>query len=597
MRFKARRSWLRLLGSVVLFGALGAQEIRFDASVDRTRLGIDDPLVLTLRVSGEGVRALVSPTLPELPDFDVTRTSSSTSTQITMIGSQVKQEETIDYVHYLRPKRVGTLTIGPAMVQGGGMTYTTRPIQVEVVEGSLAKSGGSPPSRTSPRGREPADIEGNVFLRVYPSKTKAYVGEQVTLEYWFYTRLDISGLDFVEVPSYAGFWSESLYDARSLDFERKTVDGIAYNAALLKRMALFPVRSGELRVDAMKLKAKVTTSRGFFDFFGRTQEMPLSSGSITFHIDPLPTEGVPEDFAGAVGTFEISAGLDRDTSESGEPIELTVEVSGTGNIRVIERPSIPELADLRTLDPEVTDHVRHAGNTIKGSKTFKFPLIPAADGKHRIPSIGLTFFDPRTGDYVTRETTPLEFVARGAGPAAAVRGPGQGLRVLGGDIRHIKADARSLSNKGTGVPLPLLMLYPLGFLILLLAVGYRRHQTRMIGDQAYARRLRSGRAAKGRLSHAQRLLSERKTGEFYSALARVILGYAGDRFNIEASALTRDELGAALAERDVPDEVVQQLKDLLRDCDEGSYAPGSREENASDDLRRARDLMNRLGRR
>jgi hypothetical protein len=403
----------------------------------------------------------------------------------------------------------------------------------------------------------------------------------------------VRDLRYAEIPSYGGFWSEKLFEARSLDYERKVVDGVEYNAALIKRMALFPVRSGELRVDAMKLTGSVVTGGGMFGFFGRGQEVSLSSGALTIDVLPLPDEGAPEGFSGTVGDYSISAALDRDTSDGGEPLELTVTVTGTGNLRTLDRPELIAPPGLKILDPEVGDRIQTSGRTVKGTKTFKFPVIPEEDGRHRLEPVRMAFFDPEREAYRIAETDPIFVVARGASTAEAVRGPGQGLRVLGGDIVHIKADARSL-GKSAGTPIWLLALYPVGLLVLLGSFGYRRHQTRMRGDQAYARRLRSKGVAKRRLSEASGLLKEGRTREFYSALARAILGFAGDRYDLEAAALTREVLRDRLLERGAEPEAVDELVDLLHECDEASYSPLSREADARNALGRAWSIVEGL---
>jgi hypothetical protein len=581
--------------------AAEAAELNFSAEVDRNAVGLGEQLQLTVTVSGTNIGGVPRPQLPALPDFNNLGSTSSQSTNISFVNGRMTQEQTISFIYFLSPKRVGDLVIGPCKLDFKGETYQTQPISIAVTKESQAPPPQQP--RTQPRGspfdwgpfaqprQQRSAPRGAVHLSASADRTSVYQGEQVNVSYTFYTQAQIGNLSMKDVPGFTGFWVEKLYDAKELNYRQTTYGGQQYNAATLKQVALFPTQPGDLKVDKMTLAGDMVVNGGFF--FDATQPFEVSSDPITIHVKPLPEAGRPADFCGGVGGFRVSAKLSKDSSVGGEPLTLTLTVAGSGNIGLIGEPKLPVVSGVKVLQPEAKQNTNSSGGSISGTRTFTFPLIPTADGRYVVPEIGMSFFNPKTGSYYSQTTPRLEFVASGATGKVPLSESEMGVKVLGSDIAHIKPALSVLAARGSGGSWTWVF-YPLGFVVLAAGIVMGRRQRRLEQDRGYARRTRSSRLVRKRLAEAEALLKQGRESEFYAALSRAVLGYAGDRFNIEVSGMTGDEIRAELDRREVEAAVVNQLLDLASQCDAARFSPGMRACPPKETLDLARGVLEKL---
>ncbi len=592
------------------YTAAVAGDLQFSAGVDRTEVGLGERLVLTVTVTGTNIGRVPKPQLPQLDDFDNLGGSSSQSTNIAFAGGRLTQQQTISHIYHLLPKKLGELTIGPVRMEFKGETYLTQPIAVNVVKESRL------PPPTSRRRPDPFDpfrspqpqpgaggaVKENVHLGATASRTSVFQGEQVTVGYTFYTRLNLGDLQIADMPAFSGFWVEKLFDARDLDYKAREYRGQQYNAASIKRVALFPTRSGELVVGSMKMTGQVVRRGGFF--FQSAEPFEVKSGPITITVKPLPDSGKPSCFTGGVGEFELTAGLDKDSSIDGEPLSLTVKVTGTGNIRLVGEPKVGPVMGVKLLSPETKDKVNTSSGKVKGSREFSYPLMPEADGKLLIPSIKLGFFDPKTETYYVCSTPRLEIFSSGAAGRTSAIDAGTGVRLVGSDIRHIKGNVEvrvskyEFGNRHSAFEIRhswwVWLFYPAGLIVLAFGVVLGRHRRKLEHDRGYARRRRSSRLVKKRLAEATRLLEQGRESDFHAALNRAVLGYVGDRFNIEAHGLTGDELRTELVRGGVSEETTTALLDLVKTCDAARFSPGMAATGPDETLDRARRVLEAL---
>ncbi len=579
---------LVLLTNIFLF----AGELNFVASVNKTEVSQDEPLILTVTVQGENIGKVPSPELPHLPDFEIGGRSSSQSTNIQFVNGKVTQQQTISYVYTLYPSKIGELMIGSCRLEFEGKTYTTQPIQVNVVKGTAKPS---PPPVSGPTPSEPGiAIDENLKLVTVVNRKSVYVGEQVTVEFTLYNRLNISDLNLAQMPSFSGFWVEPIFDAQRLNFQRKAVQGKLYDVAIIRKSALFPMTSGQLKINPMEMDiAVVQRSQDFFDFFGRTKTVRIKSNPITIDVKPLPTAENPDEFTGGVGHFTIKASLDRTTSEAAEPINLIIRLSGTGNVKLIEKPSIPSIPNVKTLEPEIKDNIKADGDQIKGYKEFNYPLIPQIDGEHVVPEIKIAYFNPKDKKYHELVTEKLRFTAiQTAAATEAVRT--EGLRVLGTDIHYIKANASQLSGQRLSAVWWLTSLYVLALAIVAISFFYRRHQTRLLTDRAYARKLRASRTVRNLLKQAETSLKQNNEIELLNLLSKILLSYIGDRYNIDTSALTKERLIEDLKEKKIDNTLLTQLSNVLDQCDLVRFSPGMKCDNPKELYEKTKAMLNKL---
>lgn len=568
------RALLLLLSALLLPAAAGAAELQFTASVDRTYVGLGDQFQLDLLVQGEGMVSVPRPVLPPMPDFNVLGSSSSQSTNISIVNGQMRKQASVDFVYALSAKKLGRLVIPPCKLTYEGREYSTQPVEITVVQAPQGQAAPTPAARGA-RGRGgDVPVEGNLLLLATPSRRSVYVGEPVVLDVALYTRLRLTNGGWAAMPAFDGFWAEKIYDADRFDLRRTTYEGKAYDVARLKTVALSPISPGEATVKPLAFNAVVLRSSGdVFDMFGRQQNVRVESKPVTIRVLPLPEQGKPAEFTGGVGRFTLAASLDRATTSGSEPVNLTVRIAGSGNVRLIEKPALARVPGLRILDPEVRDDVRAGADGVRGTKTFRYPIIPQADGKHVIAPIRIAYFDPQAKAYRTLSAGPFEFSATGSTRNAPLV-EATGLKVLGTDIRYIKADAAGLAVTPLSAPWWPNLLYLPALGLLGGAFAYRAHEQRLRSDRGYARKLRSSRLVRARLRQAETLLKRRDEKGFHAALAQAVMGYVGDRHDMDTQAMTKEQLRAELERRQVAPEAVAAVLEVLAQCDYARFSPG-----------------------
>jgi hypothetical protein len=258
----------------------------------------------------------------------------------------------------------------------------------------------------------------------------------------------------------------------------------------------------------------------------------------------------------------------------------------------VGEPQVSAPPGVKLLAPETKQNTSTSSGRVSGSRTFDFPLIPQADGQHVISPVSMSFFNPKTGSYYTLESEPLSFIARNASSAVASTDASQGVRVLGSDIVHIK------TTPGTGARLPAAvfswLFYPAGIVVLGAGLLVGRHRRRLEQDRGYARRTRSSRLVKRGLAEASKLLAAGNERDFYSALNRAVVSYAGDRFNIGASGMTGDELQSQLLQKGVASDTVEALLELVASCDAARFSPGMARCSPKETLEKARIVLEKL---
>ncbi len=562
-----------ILSAVILASSIHAAEIDFNASVDQTTVGLGDQFTLTVTVQGQDMASVPKPELPDMPDFNLLGNSSSQSTNIQFVNGQMSKQASVNFIYYLSARKLGKLTIDPCKIKYKDQEYTSQPIQIEVTKTSTVRAQPSQPGRTS-GGQSNIPLEENLFLSANSDKRTVYVGEQINVDFTLYNRFQISDARIADMPAFSGFWTEKIYDAEKFNWKQKTLDGKQYQYMMLKKVALFPMSSGEFAVSPMAMNiAVVQSSRDFFDFFGTTKSVKIESKLININVKPLP-ENMPAEFTGGVGKFSIQASLDRNTATGNEPINLTVKITGSGNIRLIEKPLIAAIPGLKIMDPEIKENIQVSGDVIKGSKTFNFPIIPQTDGKYVIPTVNMAYFDPADKSYHTIQTQQFECTASGCTQSAPLV-EATGMKVLGTDINYIKPNVSVLAGSSFNIPQWAWYIYLLFPAMILSAFWYRGHQEKLSTDKGYARKHRSEGLAKKRLRQSERYLKDKDIKNFYSSLSQAVLGFIGDRYNLDTSALTRDQLKMNLASRNIQENIISELLRLIDDCDLARFSPSA----------------------
>jgi len=576
---------------VALCGVAAAQtQPTFIARADRSAASVGEPFLFEVTLSLDDTRA-DGYRAPEFRGFRVVGETPSQSTQVQMGGGTAYVRTVYSWQYELVPNEKGTFTIGRARIRVDGRELQTGTVTIAVVDAGQAPSPRNAPRASGIPGLHlplddqaepppPPRGEAANFVRAVPTKTKAYVGEQITVEWQLYLSERQDKYQPVKEPHTEGFWAEEIpvNSQRGLSLTRQSIDGQQYLVAPIMKKALFPLRAGRLTVTP--LEAEISR----VDFFGSAvATQRLRAAPLTFEVQQLPTAGQPVGFdPAAVGRFALTAQVDRDRVGIGDAVTLTVQVKGQGNIRKLPAPKLPPLAGWKVYDPKTSVDVQ-PGDTVTGSKTVEYLLLPERPGTTTIPSFTLAFFDPSSRAYAVEKSAPLRLEVVGeTAPAAGVRTVGVpagqgGENVLGVDIRpprtraklrrdHAATFYRSRAFIGVVVAPPLA-------LALTALVGRLRERLGRETERGRRRKLR--RLVRRRLRTAEMHLVAERTGPFFMEIDRVLRDLLSAKLGRSITGLRRDELPLVLTAAGMDAAIVEQTIAVLEECDRARFAPGT----------------------
>ena len=578
-----------VLSLAVVITAARAQDASFTTSVDRNPVSLGEQFTLSFTLTSASAGGGKNLQLPDLSRFLIMG-GPNQSSSMQFINGAVSSSVTSSYV--LQPREVGRFTIGSASIEAGGKVYKSEPLALEVVKGAPR-----PKQQAGDTGDIGAQIGDNLFLRATVDKSRVMQGEQINLTFKLYTRVSISNYAVNKNPALTGFWGEDTENPKNIALTNETVNGKQYRVGVIRRMALFPTQSGTLEVSPMELQTTVQIQSrrsldpfdAFFrDPFGQTANYTVKSDPLRIKVDPLPA-GAPSSFNGAVGRFSMSTAVDKRSTKTNEPVSLKITISGTGNVKLLEAPSVDLPVDFEQYTPKVTDNIARTQDRISGSKTVEYLLIPRYPGRKTIKPVVFSYFDLGRREYVTVTSPAIELtVEQGAvaAPPLIAGGAREDVRMLSQDIRFIKLDQAGLAKTddhlyGSAVFLVMMFLPLAGCAA---AFVYARQRTAIMKDEAGFRNRRALKVAQKGLRQAEQMLKGSMEGkhrlEFYSEVARAMWRYLGDKLAISPAEMSVDRAVAALNRRGAAEAVTVGLRRLLEGCEMARFAPASLERPA-----------------
>ena len=561
-----------------------AKEVKVVISVDKNKVEIGSHIRLTVGVEGAFDTDIPKLSMPE--SFSL-MFGPSVSTQTTIINNVVKVFR--GFMYGFSPREKGRFEIGPVTLDYKGRTYTSNSISIEVVARTPFESIIDEKSDTS---GQRVDINKMVFVELKTDKQEAYIYEEIiqSFKLYFQKGLPIDDLDYV-AASTKNFLAEKLGEERRYEEVR---DGILYNVIEL-RTALFPLVSGIIKIPSASFKCNIIIrqqrNRGsLFDEFmgggGRRYPVERSTEPVKMTIKPLPVVGKPEGFTGAVGKYTMDVLAKPTKLKVGDPITLTINIRGEGNIQTIGEPLLaPEgMKDFKAYNFEAKVTITGRGHGIKGEKLFNKVIEPQSEDSGVIPGISFSYFDPELEKYktITHAPIPIEVehseieIPIHLSVEGAEMTKGQ-VKILTKDILPIMSDLYSFENQRSAIyksPFILAIVFIIPILIVVACIYVQRQRELLHSDVGYARKKRAMAHAQQHLSNARELLQLDNSSEFYAALAKTILKHIADKLNVTPAAVTSDNIYDILEKRGVSDDVIKELRQCLESCDYGRFSSG-----------------------
>lgn len=558
-----------------------AKEIKVVISVDKTVVEAGSHFRMTI-----GVQGAFDTEVPQItpPENFILMYGPSVSTQTSIVNNVVAIFR--GFTYSFSPTETGIFELGPATLEYKGKVYTSNSVKIEVVKRTPFEGDVDPDKERSKR----IDINKRIFVELETDKKEAYIYEQIveSFKLFFQKGLPIDDLDYV-AASTKSFLAEKLGEERRYEEVR---DGILYNVIEL-RTALFPLVSGNIEIPPAKFNCNIIIRQQgyrnsiFDEFSGRGgQKYPVerSTDSVKLKIKPLPESDKPDNFAGTVGRFTMDVLAKPTEVKVGDPITLSINIRGKGNIQTIGEPVLApgDEKDFKIYPAETDTTITDRGDGIKGEKLFSKVVEPQHEDIDMIPAISFSYFDPELEKYMTITHNPIPIVVEHSEVEIPIRFSledaekvkGQ-VKILTKDILPIMSDLYSFKNQGFAIynrPLFLAFIFLTPILVVIACVYVQRHRELLQTDVGYARKRRALSRAKKQLSNARQLVQLDNPSEFYSTLAKTVMEHIADKLNLAPASITSDNISGILENRGVSHDVIKELKECLESCDYGRFS-------------------------
>jgi len=479
----------------------------------------------------------------------------------------------------------------------------------------LLQQSGTPQSQQQLQGTQaqPTQVfdKNDVFVRAYASNSNPYQGEQVIITHKLYVGQSVNGgysLNSATMPTQSGLWSYTLGDPNAENVAKQEVlNGKKYSVHEIRKTAVFPQKTGIITVTPMEIDFTVniisqqSSGDPFFDkFFGGRQnsqsyKLDLKSNSVQLNAKPLPQNNKPDHFEDLVGYFTMSSSLSRAQLKANDATNLTLTISGTGNIQHIDPLNIEFPPDFDVTEPRVTDNINTKGNTVTGSRIFEYVIIPRNEGTFTIPKATFSFFNPQTNSYKTLTTEEYILkIERGSGQLSVSTNSYQkDIKILGNDIRYIRTSNIKLKPVRDAFfgSHQYYAAFVLPVLLLLIFIIIWRKQIEIRSDVAMMRYKKANKVARKNLKTAKKLFEEKNKELFYLEISRALWGYLCDKYHIPVSQLSMENVTAKLIQWGVSEQTINTFVETLQQCEFARFAPGDSSVIMHDLYQKATDFI------
>ncbi len=552
--------------------------------------------------AGENFRVSFKVTTQDVDDFrsglhstDVVEviagpyTSSESSFQ--MVNGHTSSSSSITYTYTLYAAKSGVYNIPAAHARVGGKQISSRPAKVTVV-GSAQGRGNNSPKMHEDDNYQPhmkaagSAISGrDLFIKVSANKKKVYEQEPILLTYKVYTLVDLTQLEG-KMPELTGFHTQEIPLPQQKSFHIERVNGKPYRTVTWSQYVMYPQMTGKMEIPSITFKGIVVQQNrsvdpfeAFFNGGSGYVEVKRNIVAPSIKIDVLPLPHKPANFSGGVGKFNISAQLNKNELKASDPLSLRIVVGGIGNLKLIKQPVVNFPKDWDKYDPKVTDKTKLTSNGLEGNMIYDILAVPRNQGHYTIPPVELTYYDTSLNQYKTIKTQSFEIeVAKGDGSRSSVVDYSKDQPKDIKDIKKGEAELHSVDNFFFGsVGYMMSLLIPFAAFVALLVIFRKRAIDN--ADLVKMKGKKANKIATMRLRQANKLMLAGKTNEFYDEVLRALWGYVGDKLNMPAEKLSRENISEKLQSHNVDDNTISKFLSAIDDCEMMRFAPGDPEGN------------------
>ncbi|MBP3775988.1 MAG: BatD family protein [Prevotella sp.] len=512
--------------------------------------------------------------------------STSTQSSFQMVNGHTSSSTSVTYTYILSATKNGSFTIPAAHATVNGKALHSNELRIKV-SGTAQQGNNGGTQRPQGGGQARAagsHISGSdLFIKVSANKSHVHEQEPILLTYKVYTLVDLTSLSG-KMPDLKSFYTREVPLPQEKSFKLETLNGRPYRTVTWQQYVMFPQTTGKLEIPSITYEGMVVLQNrnvdpfeAFFNGGSGYMEVKkeIKAPGLTITVDPLPAR--PTNFSGGVGTFTLTANIDKKEVKANDPITFRVTVGGTGNLKLIKQPVVNLPKDFDQYDAKITDNTKLTTNGIEGSMVYDILVVPRHQGKYEVPPVEFTYYDTSSNSYKTLRSQPFTLdVAKGDGSSSVSAYTSEEVKQLNKDIRYIKTEdirLREVDDYFFGSAFYWISLAVLLAVFISLFVIFR-HRAIENANIGKMRGKRANKVAVRRLREANKLLKAGKQNEFYDEVLRALWGYVGDKLDMPVTQLSRDNISQQLTERGVDTDTVNQFIGALDECEYARYAPG-----------------------
>ena len=549
-----------------------AQEVKFEARTQKDTYALNEKILLSYLINNDGDDF-------EPPNFEGFRVegpsiNKGNQSSITIINGKMtsKREIYTQINYYLTPKNKGTFTIQPAKIQYEGTVYKSNPVSIRIVDAMEMPRDPNDPL---------AQVGEGVFLVADVSKQNPFVNEPVTVVYkvYFDPRYGVNNVRETANPAYNGFWSQ-YQDMKNLKAVLSKYNGKDYAMVEWRKVILYPLEAGNKNLDPLTITMDVNVPvrrTSYSDSPYQTVRKTISAGAKTISVKPLPEANKPSDFKGAVGDFTFKVVPSKNQVRYGESLDLVVEVSGKGNLKLFELPKLELPTVFDVFEPKHNEEVNTPLSGMIGKISDTYTIVPQSKGKYPIKPLAFSYFDLKTNSYKT--ITSEEFIVEvidGPGLATVASNDPEKQDITKSETFQFinrKTNFESI-NKSTPFGSTIyysLLLLPLCFIPILFIV--KRKTDEYVSDEHGNRIRMNNKLAKKYLGEAKKQLGNKVP--FYLAIEKALHNFLKAKLNIETSEMDKENIQLLLLQKNASHESIANFINTMKSAEFARYAPSS----------------------
>ena len=412
-----------------------------------SQVAVGEQFRLTYTVNTDDVSGFRAGNIPDA--FDVLMgPSTSTQSSFQMVNGHTSSSTSVTYTYILSATKNGSFTIPAAHASVHGKTVHSNELHIKVsgtVQQGRSNGGGQPSQGGGQMRAAGSHISGNdLFIKVSANKSRVHEQEPILLTYKVYTLVDLTSLSG-KMPDLKSFYTREVPLPQEKSFKIESLNGRPYRTVTWQQYVMFPQTTGKLEIPSITYDGMVVLQNRNVDPFeaffnggsGYVEvKKEIKAPGLTITVDPLPAR--PTNFSGGVGTFNLSAQLDKTEVKANNPVNLRIVVSGSGNLKLIKQPVVNLPKDFDQYDAKIEDKTKLTTNGIEGSMVYDMLIVPRHQGKYDIPPVEFTYFDIQSNSYKTLRSRPFTLnVAKGDGSSSVSSYSSEELKQLNQDIRYI----------------------------------------------------------------------------------------------------------------------------------------------------------------